>query len=339
MARPMLEVSDLTIEYDTPTGPITAVSGVSFSIDEGEYFGLVGESGCGKSTIVDAILGILDSNGSVIDGRIVYNGEEIQQYSNERLNQEIRWKEIAWIPQGSMNSLDPTQRIDKKVLELAHLHTDLSSEEAIRKFKSLLDIVGIQGDRIYSYPHQLSGGMKQRTIIALALFLDSSLIIADEPTTALDVITQDQILKYIDQVKEDLEVSMLLITHDISLVFESCEHMAIMHSGQIAEHGPVYDVYESPYHPYSIALQDSLPDYRFPDKDLAEIDGDPPQLRGEVDYCTFVDRCPYAVAACHEETPPMEQVSQDHFVACYQKAEAHRQYQRRNYASGEGSNR
>jgi oligopeptide/dipeptide ABC transporter ATP-binding protein len=306
----VLELEDVTSQYGTPSGPLPAVSDVSLEIDAGEYFGLVGESGCGKSTLADAIVGGLDENGRVSSGTIRYRGEEIQDFSERELNQKVRWKEIAWIPQGSMNSLNPLQRVGDQAVEIAKTHTDLSREEALAEFRDALDVVGLPEDRMFHYPHQFSGGMQQRAMIALALFLDPSFIIADEPTTALDVIMQDQIFKYLDDIKAGTDVSVLLITHDISVVFESCDRMGIMHGGQLAEAGATTDVFDSPRHPYSILLQEAFPDVRYPDRDLPVIRGTPPKNIGEVDYCTFVDRCPWAVEECGESAPesvPVEQ--------------------------------
>ena len=319
MAAPLLEVEDLTIKYRTATGPVTAVSGASFTIEEGEYFGLVGESGCGKSTIAKSLLGGLDDNGRVTSGTIRYRGREIQAMTEEELNREIRWKEISYVPQGSMNSLDPLMRVKNQALTLADIHTDLSESAALDRLRELFEIVGLPTARIADYPTQFSGGMRQRAIIALALFLEPSVIIADEPTTALDVIMQDQVFKYLDNVKRDLQASMLLITHDISLVFESCDSMAVMHSGQICETGTTNDIYYTPRHPYTILLQRSFPDVENPQRELIPIEGEPPQLGDEVDFCTFADRCPWAIEECREGTPPLEPTETDspaHAASC-----------------------
>lgn len=318
MTTPLLEARDLTIQYRTEQGLITAVSDASFTIEENEYFGLVGESGCGKSTIAQAIVGGLDDNGQISSGKLLYKGEEIQDLSNRELNRRIRWKEISLIPQSSMNSLDPLQRLSETAIEIAQIHTEWSREKALDRFEDMFEIVGLQKSRIKDYPHQFSGGMQQRAIIALALFLEPSFIIADEPTTALDVIMQDQIFKYLDQIKDDADTGMMLITHDISLVFQSCESMAIMHSGQVAETGDTVSLFENPHHPYSLLLQDAFPDIRYPDRELSIIDGYPPQIIGEVTECTFADRCPWAIDECKEGSPPLENVNAeaDHKAAC-----------------------
>jgi len=317
VSEPLLEVEDLDIHYHTRGEDIRAVTNASFTVDEGEYFGLVGESGSGKSTMAKAVIGGLDSNGEVMSGSIRYRGEEIQNLSEDELSDTIRWKEISLIPQSSMNSLDPIMKLSEQAVELAQRHTDWSEEKSLDRFKELFEVVGLPEERIHDYPHQFSGGMQQRAIIALALFLDPDLIIADEPTTALDVIMQDQILKYLDKIKEEGDISMLMITHDISVIFETCDSLAVLHGGQVAETGNIKQLFDRPRHPYSILLQEAFPDIRFPDQELGIIEGSPPQLREDVDYCTFVDRCPWATEECRDGAPPLEQVGDaDHYAGC-----------------------
>ena len=314
--EPLIQATDLTIKYETSSEDIVAVSDATFTINQGEYFGLVGESGCGKSTLAKSIIGGLDSNGYVDSGELLYRGTDISNMSEQELNKEIRWKEISFIPQSSMDNLDPLRRINEQAIELAEVHTDFSRQEALNQFEEMFEIVGISPERITDYPHQFSGGMQQRAIIALSLFLKPSVVIADEPTTALDVIMQDQIFKYLDQIRDDLQMSMLLITHDISLVFESCDRMAVMHAGQIAEAGHVTDVYDEPRHPYSILLQEAFPDVRNPNKELKIIEGKPPQHLGEVASCSFVERCPWSTEDCRAAAPPAEEVEPNHVVSC-----------------------
>lgn len=319
MTDPILEFEDVDIRYRTESGnDVHAVNEASFSIDRHDYFGLVGESGCGKSTIADAIVGGLDSNGEVTSGTIRYKGEEIQDYSEAEFNENVRWKEISVIPQSSMNSLDPVMKLSDQAIEMAKYHTDLTKTEAVDRLRELFEVVGLSESRIHDYPHQFSGGMQQRAIIAFALYLRPSLIIADEPTTALDVIMQDQIIDYINGLKDEWDISMLMITHDISVVFENCDSMAVMHGGQVAETGTVTDVYDRPRHPYAILLQNAFPDVRFPDRELAVIDGHPPQLRDEVDFCTFADRCPWAKPECREGAPQAQSIAgdDDHSAWC-----------------------
>jgi len=333
MSEPLLEVEDLTVQYQTQEGMLTAVSDVSLTITEGEYFGVVGESGCGKSTLILAILQALDDNGQITNGAVRYRGRELQKMSKTELNREIRWKEISYIPQGSMNSLDPLERISKQAAKLADVHADIPTEEAIDRFQELLEVVGIDPERVYDYPHQFSGGMKQRVIIAFAFLLDPDLIVTDEPTTALDVIMQDQIFKYLDGIVEEGDTSLMLITHDIAVVFESCARMGVMHGGQLMELGTVRQIDKSPAHPYSILLQDAFPDVRHPERELGVIEGTPPEQIGEVDYCTFVDRCPWAGEECRKRAPPLEPHGgeSERFVSCFKTDEVRKE------RSGDGS--
>jgi peptide/nickel transport system ATP-binding protein len=325
MSEPLLEIEDVTIKYGTTDGDLTAVSDASLTIETGEFFGLVGESGCGKTTLAHSIIGALDENGRVTSGRIKYRGEEIQSFSERQLNEKIRWKEVSYIPQNALDGLDPLQRIKEKAWEIADIHTDMGKGEAMDRLRELFTILGLQEDRIAAYPHELSGGMQQRAVIALALLLEPKLIIADEPTTALDVIMQDQVFEYLEEVQDEFDISIVLITHDISVVFESCHRMAILHAGQVAEVGGTTDVYDSPLHPYSIMLQDAFPDIRYPSQDLGVVEGYPPELYGDVNSCTFADRCPWAIEECHEAAPALEPTesdrSSDHVAACIRKDE------------------
>ncbi|WP_251330949.1 ABC transporter ATP-binding protein [Haloplanus pelagicus] len=326
----LLDVRDLTIEYETDRGTITAVSDVSFTVDEAEYFGLAGESGSGKSTIIKAIMGGLDSNGQVASGEIYYKEHPVHDMSERELNEHIRWNEISWIPQSSMNSLDPLKRVSDQAIDIASRNSDLSEDEALERFKEMFELVGIQESRIHDYPHQFSGGMQQRAIIALALFLDPELIIADEPTTALDVLMQDQIFQYLTSLRDQSETSAIVVTHDISIIFESCDSMALMHAGQMAEIGTVEEVHGNPRHPYALLFQNAFPDIRYPKQDLEIIDGHPPEMLGETDFCSFVDRCPWATEECRNEAPPETVVEEDdqqsHRIHCFHGETAYQEY-------------
>ncbi|GGM59898.1 peptide/nickel transport system ATP-binding protein [Halarchaeum rubridurum] len=321
--EPLLEIDDLDITYRTSSGDLQAVTDASVSIDANEYYGLVGESGCGKSTLAGAVTNSLDQNGDITGGTVTYRGEEIQDYSEKEYNEKIRWKEIAVIPQSAMNSLNPLSRISEQAIEVAEAHTDWSDETAVEKLEELFGVVGLPASRVHDYPHQFSGGMKQRAIIAFSLLLDPSMIIADEPTTALDVIMQDQFLKHLDELREIRDFSLLFITHDIAVVFEMCDSMAVMHGGQVAERGDTTALFDDPHHPYTLLLQRAFPDIRYPNRKLEGIDGTPPALESEVDYCTFADRCPWAEPECRERAPPTEAVPGDaeHASACVRSDE------------------
>lgn len=319
----LLEITDLSIEYGTRKGPLRAVSDASFSIGANEYFGLVGESGCGKSTIAKAILNNLDSNGRVSAGEIRYRGTNLLDLTEKEYDDQFRWNEISIIPQSAMNSLNPIERISKQAWEIAEAHTDWTKEETLDELRELFDVVGLPEARIHDYPYQFSGGMKQRAVIALSFLLKPSLVVADEPTTALDVIMQDQFLKYVDEVREVRDSAILMITHDIAVVFELCDTLGVMHGGQVAETGSTEHIVDNPRHPYSILLQQAFPDHRFPDRQLEEITGAPPSLTQDVDFCTFVDRCPWAQPECSEGAPPLENVDDrgSHRVACIRENE------------------
>ncbi|MFA1611648.1 ABC transporter ATP-binding protein [Halobellus rubicundus] len=323
MTDPLLEVDGLDVTYETKSGDLKAVSDASFSIDSNEYFGLVGESGCGKSTLAHAVINSLDRNGRISAGSVKYKGREIQDLPDDQYDEEIRWEEIAVIPQSAMNSLNPLSKVSEQAIEVAQAHTDWSAQTAVDKLKELFDVVGLPESRVHDYPHQFSGGMKQRAIIAFSLLLDPSLIIADEPTTALDVIMQDQFLKYLDDLREIRDFSVLFITHDIAVVFEMCDSMAVMHGGQIAEQGETTAIFDESRHPYTILLQRAFPDIRFPNRELEGIEGAPPSLGEEVDFCTFADRCPWAEPECYDGAPPAEQMPKDasHEVSCIRRDE------------------
>jgi oligopeptide/dipeptide ABC transporter ATP-binding protein len=327
MSEPILDIDDLTVTYQDGGQTVTAVADANLTIRDGEYQGLVGESGSGKSTLAKTVIGALDDNGTIESGTIRYKGEEIQDMSTRQLNKEIRWKEISWIPQSSMNSLDPLKRISQQAIELAKVHTDFSKAETKERLSEAFEIVGLPPSRITDYPHEFSGGMNQRAIIALSIFLKPSLIIADEPTTALDVIMQDQIFRHLEELRER-DTTILLITHDISLVFEFCDSISIMHAAQIAETGPVGEIYSNPRHPYTILLQEAFPDFHDTNKELSEIEGYPPQLGPDPDFCSFADRCPWAAEECYDGQPALEPVGEEdvrHTVACVRHDEIDRE--------------
>lgn len=334
---PLIEIDDLTVRYSTGSAELTAVSNVSITIQEGEYFGLVGESGCGKSTLAAAVLGGLDENGYVESGGIRYKGETLRSAEQETDSEEYRWDEISWIPQSSMNSLDPLKQISEQARDIARANTDMSPDQTDQKLRDLFDVVGLQEDRIHDYPNEFSGGMQQRALIALALLLDPSLIIADEPTTALDVVLQDAIMGYLEDLRQQ-DVGMLLITHDISVVLETCDKIGVMHGGQLAEVGPIKEVYDSGRHPYTILLQDAFPDIRYPKREPAIIGGKPPQTIGDIEYCTFEERCPWAVPECGQSAPDLELVEpgqSEHLVSCFRKDEIRELHQQEQATSGE----
>jgi peptide/nickel transport system ATP-binding protein len=313
----LLEVENLTVGYQTKSGYLQAVDRVSFSLEEGKSLGFVGESGCGKTTLGMALMRLLPRNASVRAGRILFEGENLLHKSEEEMRQ-IRWKKIAMIFQAAMNALNPVHRVEDQIAEaiLAH-NEDVSKDEAKSRVEGLFQLVGIPRDRLRDYPHQYSGGMKQRAIIAMALACRPKLIIADEPTTALDVIVQDQILEETKNLQKEFNISIIFISHDISIVADVCHDIGIMYAGQLVEFGAREEVFESPIHPYTKALLSSYPTLTGTRVHLKPIPGEAPNLIHPPSGCRFCDRCPGAQGSCRIGSPKWVAVSPRHKALCY----------------------
>ena len=311
----VLDVRNLSIAYRTSQGTARAVERVSFRIEEGEYLGLVGESGCGKSTIAKAILGILPPNGSVVGGEIRFKDVDLVPLTTTELNR-YRWQEISMIPQSAMNAFDPVYTVEQQLKEAIDIHQDLSDAEKQKKIEELFELVGLNLNRLKDYPHQFSGGMRQRAMIAMALVLDPTLVVADEPTTGLDVIVQDQILFRIKKIHEELKKTMLLITHDIAVVAENCGKIAVMYAGRVMEYGGE-SVFNKPHHPYTLGLSNAFPHMGSENRELISIPGSPPNLLDQPRGCRFNERCPFAGEQCREEEPELQEVAKNHFSACH----------------------
>ena len=290
----MLSVEDLQIHYRTRDGVARAVDGASFAVPEGKIVGLVGESGCGKTTAVRAIMGVLAENGSRAGGRIVFKGKPIDA-SNTR---PLLWREIAYVPQSAMSSLDPVYTVGAQIIEVLTKRGGASRSAAKARAAELFDLVGLSAHRLADYPHQFSGGMRQRAAIAIALALSPSLLLADEPVTALDVIVQRQILDTLRELQQRLSLSMVMVTHDISVVAYLCDEVVVMYAGQVVESGPVREVLARPRHPYTMGLRNAFPDLLSDAMELVPIEGSPPDLRDPPPGCRFAPRCPFAEAAC-----------------------------------------
>jgi len=319
MSKKLLEVSDLKTHFFTDDGVVKAVDGVSFSIDRGETFGLVGESGCGKSvTALSVIRLIPDPPGKIVDGKIYLEGEDLVKKSEKEM-QKVRGNKISMIFQEPMTSLDPVFTIGSELMEVIQLHQDLDKKEARKKAIKMLRIVGIPEPekRIKEYPHQLSGGMRQRAMIAMALSCNPQLLIADEPTTALDVTIQAQILRLMDKLKEDFSAAVLLITHDLGVIAETCENVAVMYAGKIVEYGSVEDIFENPLHPYTAGLNKAIPRLDIDTERLQIIEGTVPNLIEMPPGCKFHPRCPYAMDICAKEEPPLKKREGNHLSRCY----------------------
>ena len=314
----LLTVENLSVGYHTRKGFLKSVQGVSFALAEGESLGLVGESGCGKTTIGMSLMGLLPENAAVTGGRILFEDKDLLKLSKKEIRQ-VRWKKIAMIFQAAMNALNPVHRVSEQIAEAILAHdTEISEETAMKQVESLFEVVGISPERMRDYPHQYSGGMKQRAIIAMALSCNPSLIIADEPTTALDVIVQDQILNAIKDFQKRLNVSLIFISHDIAVVADVCDSIGIMFAGQLVEYGNVKDVFDVPMHPYTRSL---LASYLTLDKDIVQLDskpGETPDLVNPTPGCRFSERCTVSKAACSLNTPEWVEISPTHKALCNQ---------------------
>jgi oligopeptide/dipeptide ABC transporter ATP-binding protein len=318
-----LTVDGLAVTYRTRRGPFRAVDGVSFDLQPGTVLGLVGESGCGKSTVVKALMRLLP-DGARTEGRVLLDGRNVLAMDDATLRQ-VRWNEIALITQSAMNALDPVIRVGDQIVESIRAHEPVDRGTAWARAESLFSLVGLPAHRLTEYPHQFSGGMRQRAVIAMALSLNAGLLLADEPTTALDPIMQDQIMARIRTIQETLHRSMILVTHDVGLVAENCDTVAVMYAGRIVERGPTSEVLVSPRHPYTIGLHNAFP--RMPDENearprLISIRGGLPDLLDPPRGCRFSPRCPFAQARCIAESPELRDLEPGHAAACHFAEEA-----------------
>jgi peptide/nickel transport system ATP-binding protein len=316
----LLEVSDLKTYFQTDDGIVKAVDGVSFSVDKGKTLGIVGESGSGKSVTCLTIMGLNDRKKTITSGEAVFNGENLITTGSRRLR-EIRGNDIAMIFQDPMTSLNPVHSIGTQLIEAVQLHRDVSKKGARARALELLKAVGIPRAerRIDDYPHQFSGGMRQRVMIAMALVNDPDLLIADEPTTALDVTTQAQIMSLINRLQEDFGSAIIIITHDLGVVAEAADDLLVMYAARVAEQAPVNKVFKRPHHPYTWGLLGSLPRLDTDLERLVQIPGQPPSLLRPPSGCRFHPRCPYVMDKCKTVEPPLVPISDDleHLQACH----------------------
>ena len=316
----LLEVDDVKITYRMPGSDVHAVNNVSFAIDEGDNYGLVGESGCGKSTIAKSILGLLDDNGEIRSGSIRFDGREMIDLS-EKEWQSVRWEDIAYIPQSAMDSLDPVMSVGRQIRQAIRKHRDASKASADERVAEVFEMVGLDPDRTNDYPHQFSGGMRQRVTIAMALALDPDLIIADEPTTGLDVIVQDKIMDKLMEIQAEIGSSLLMITHDVGVVAEACDEVSVLYGGKVMEQGDTDQVFRSPANPYTMGLKNAFPEVDEFDQQAISIPGSLPDLIGEPTGCVFRNRCPFSTEQCEEAHPPLVQANGQR-SACYYVDEA-----------------
>lgn len=318
MNEPLLHIENLRVNYSSGSKTVHAVNGVSLDIGKGETLGLVGETGAGKTTIAKAVLGILPSPQSkVMSGEIVFHGKNLLDMDKNELR-SVRGGQISMIFQDPMTSLNPVMRVVDQIAEGIRVHRNVSKSEAEEEAKKMLNMVGISSDRAREYPHQFSGGMKQRVVIAMALSCEPELLLADEPTTALDVTIQAQVLELIGELKVKYRTSLLMITHDLGVVAEVCDYVAVIYAGRIVEYGTKEDVFDHPLHPYTVGLFNSIPDIKKDVERLSPINGLPPDPTNLPSGCAFSPRCPFASGKCSSVEPELRSagVGDKHLCAC-----------------------
>ncbi len=321
MSKPLLSVENLTMYYGTRSGDVKAVDDVSFALTEGDSLGLVGESGCGKTSIALALLRLLPENAQILGGHIRLDGIDLLTLSEEEMR-HYRWKRISMIFQAAMNSLNPVYRVGDQIIEALELHIGvMSREQARQRVAELFDLVGLDSTLMDRYPHEFSGGMRQRAVIAMALSCNPDLIIADEPTTALDVIVQDRVLRKLEEIQAKLGMSMIYISHDIAVIAEVSNRIAVMYAGQMAELAESVEIFERPLHPYTYALMSSFPSIKGKKRDLQPLPGEPPNLITPPTGCRFHPRCWRATELCQNEKPEFKDYGNDHYAACWHPLE------------------
>lgn len=319
----LLEIKDLNVTYKTEDGIVYAVNDLNLEIGHKETLGFVGETGAGKTTTALTIMGLLATPpGKVVSGEILFEGKDMLKISDKE-RRGILGEDISMIFQDPMTSLNPSMRVGDQIVEMIRLHKSITKKEAMVEAGELLEMVGIRRERANDYPHQFSGGMKQRVVIAIALACRPKMIIADEPTTALDVTIQAQVMNLIKELKEKLGTSMILITHDLGIVAEICDKVAIMYAGEVVEYAEVEKIYKNPTHPYTIGLFNSIPKLDSEEEWLEEIHGLPPEPTERIEGCSFSPRCPNCMEICKHKKPGITHINGEHYTKCflYEKAE------------------
>ena len=311
----LLDVQNLVMSYSTMQGKVRAVDGVSFSLRKGEALGLVGESGCGKSSIAMALLRLLPESARIESGSVLLDGVDIVTLPEDEMR-AYRWARISMVFQAAMNSLDPVYRVGDQIIEALEQHVLSARPESIERVRELYDLVSLDRSFITRYPHEYSGGMRQRAIIAMALACEPDLIIADEPTTALDVIVQNRILREMKKVQDELNMGMIYISHDMAVIAEVSDVVAVMYAGKIMEFGDAHGIFNSPIHPYTQALMSAFPSVTGEKKELAGLSGELPNLLNPPSGCRFHPRCPYATKECATQDPPIVRVG-ERWAACW----------------------
>ncbi len=316
MTETQLSIRNLCVDYITDAGDVRAVNNVSFDIGKGEVFGLAGESGCGKSTIAFSLMRLHKPPAFISGGEVLFNGEDIMKYSDERMSR-FRWKEVSMVFQSAMNALNPVLTMEDQFCDVIMRHTNMTREQAVHRAEGLLEIVDIHPSRLRDYPHQFSGGMRQRLVIAIALALNPKMIIMDEPTTALDVVVQREILQKIHALKEEFGFSILFITHDLSLMVEFTDRIGVMYAGQLIEVAPSKEILKNPYHPYTEGLASSFPPLTGPKTRLTGIPGNPLNLLEVPTGCRFQARCTKAKDTCFSVDADLTLIEPNRFSNCH----------------------
>ncbi len=313
----LLEIDKLSIDYPINIGTVQAVRDVSIHLDRGEVLGLVGESGCGKSTLGLSILNLLRSPGKIVGGEIRFKGKDIVSMKKRPLL-ALRGKDIAMVFQNPLTSLNPLFRIDKQFLETIRQHDPkVRKKEALERAESILDALGVEKNRLYDYPHQLSGGMRQRIMIGIGLIMNPEIIVADEPTTSLDVIVEAGFIDLLNRLRREFELSIILITHNLGMVAEIADRIAVMYSGRIVETGSADQIYHNQLHPYTYGLINCVPNMKLDQEELITMPGNPPDLVDPPPGCPFADRCPYVMERCRNDLPELVEKEAGQYAACW----------------------
>jgi peptide/nickel transport system ATP-binding protein len=317
----LLEARNLRVTYRTACGHVRAVDGLDLAIGESEVFGLVGESGCGKSTVVKALLRLLPPSARIEADVLRFREHDLLAIAPARFRREILMREIALVPQSAQNSLNPVQRVGAQIVEAIRAHSKASTAKARERVAELFDIVGLQSELMDRFPHEFSGGMRQRAMIAMALAFEPALLVMDEPTTGLDVLVQERLLGRIREIRERVRLSILLVTHDIGVIAETANRVGVMYAGQMVERAPTMPLFAEPWHPYTLGLKNAFPSILALGRELISIPGSPPDLSTPPLGCGFAERCPFARAACRARRPAAVAVGPDRISACTRTAE------------------
>ncbi len=313
----LLEIKDLRVQYETSDGIVKALNGIDLSLEEGMTLGLVGETGAGKTTLAKSIMRIIPQPpGRIMSGEIIYDGKDILKMDKNEIR-KIRGQHISMIFQDPMTSLNPVMTVGEQIAETIKTHEKVSAAEAEKKACEMLELVGIKADRAGDYPHQFSGGMKQRVVIAIALACNPKILIADEPTTALDVTIQAQVLEMMQNLKKKFNTATILITHDLGVVAQTCEMAAIIYAGEVVEYGTVHEIFKDMRHPYTIGLMNSIPKIHVDERRLNPIEGLMPDPMALPPGCSFCDRCRFAKEKCRTEKPVMKPIAGSHSARCH----------------------